>query len=140
MLKYLALVALLVSSVFAGSGTQAQSFSPTPVVYLSAASNNSTLVATGARFLHSVTAINTTATIYYLRLYDLAAAPTCSSATGVVANFPIPASTTGAGMTVNIPSAGLLFSAGLGFCLTGAAPNNDNTNAATGVHINLGYR
>ena len=112
----------------------------TPYHYLSAASNNSTLVSTGAHSLYMLTVINTTATLYYLRVYDQSAAPTCSSATGAVLTFPVPASATGAGVAVPVPSVGVAFSSGLGFCITGGSADTDNTSAATGVTVSLAYK
>lgn len=137
MIKKLFIAVLLAACLIPAIPVSAQAI---PAVYLSAATNNSTLIATGKRSVLYLNAINTTATLYYLRLYDLAGAPTCSSATGVVHNFPVPASTTGAGFALSLGMNGALFSSGLGFCITAGAANNDNTSAATGVVINIGYR
>lgn len=111
----------------------------TMIAFTSAASTNSTSVKASAGNLYGFTLINTTTTLYYLRLYNLASAPTCSSATGWVASIPIPASATGAGVTVNLPTPGA-FSTGIGYCFTGGASSTDNTNAATGVHGFLLYK
>lgn len=105
----------------------------------SAASTNATNVKASAGKLCGGTIINTTATVYYLRLYNLASAPTCSSATGFVATFPVPASTAGAGTVLNLGPWGASFTTGIGFCLTGGGGSTDNTNAATGVYVNLVY-
>lgn len=110
----------------------------TPVHYLSAASTNATNIKASAGTLHSITAINTTATIYYLKLYDKATAPTCGTDTPVH-TLPVPASATAAGLTVN-PFLGLNFANGIGFCLVGGIADNDTANAATGVAINVGYK
>ena len=112
----------------------------TPYHYLSAASNNSTLVSTGAHSLYMLTVINTTATLYYLRVYDQSAAPTCSSATGAVLTFPIPGSTSGAGTNPSIPTVGVAFANGLGFCITAGSADNDNTSAVTGITVSLAYK
>lgn len=108
----------------------------TPKGYQSAASNNSTSsVAVPATFCGGV-AINTTATLYYLRVYDTASAPTCSSATNFIATIPIPASTSGNGTLLNIGGTyGAAFANGIGFCLTGGGTSTDNTSAATGVFL-----
>lgn len=109
-----------------------------PVYYLSAASTNATLISAGWRTLTSVTVINTTATIYYLKFYNKATAPTCG--TDVPAqNYPIPASTAGNGVSIPL-GIGLGFPLGLGFCLVGGIAENDASNAATGIVINLGYK
>lgn len=110
----------------------------TPVHYLSAASTNATNVKASAGTVTSVTAVNTTATLYYLKLYDKASAPTCGTDTPVQ-TYPVPASATGAGLTVN-PVNGFAFSLGIGFCLTGGIADADTASAATGVAINLGYK
>ncbi len=113
----------------------------TPIHYLSTASNNSTNVKATAGTVYQVITINTTATIYYLRLYDLAAAPTCTSATGVKQTYPVPfgQSSSGGGFTIPIP-VGMGFLNGIGFCLTSGIADTDNGNAATGIVINFVYQ
>lgn len=108
--------------------------------YQSAASTNATNVKASAGTYCGGLAINTTASLYYLRLYDLAAAPTCSSATGFVVSIPIPASTTGNGTSLNLGPYGAAFSAGIGFCLTASGTSTANDNAATGVYLALTTR
>jgi hypothetical protein len=109
-----------------------------PVYYQSAASVNSTLVLAGWRTLESITVINTTAAIYYLKLYNKATAPTCGTDVPIQV-YPIPASTAGNGVSIPL-GVGLGFPLGLGFCLTGGVADNDTTSAATGVIINMGYK
>lgn len=82
--------------------------------------------------------INTTATLYYLRFYNTAAAPTCSSATGFIISMPIPASTTGAGIVYAIPS-GAAFATGYGYCITASSTSTANDNAAAGIFGELYY-
>lgn len=110
-----------------------------PCYITSAASTNATNCKTSGGTFFGARAVNTTATLYYLRMYNLAAAPTCSSATGFIETIPIPASTAGAGIQA-IALPGYAYSAGIGFCLTGGGANNDNTNAATGVFLTLLYQ
>jgi len=105
----------------------------------SAASNNATNCKNAAGQVYQISGINTTGTLYYLRLYNLAAAPTCSSATGFIESYPVPASTTGAGLQME-NSIGQAYSTGIGFCLTGGGGNTDNTNAAAGVYISIKYK
>jgi hypothetical protein len=105
----------------------------------SAASTNSTNVKSSAGNVYSIVGINTTGTIYYLRMYNLSSAPTCSSATGFVNTYPVPAHTSGNGFVIPIPQ-GQGFSTGIGFCLTGGAGSTDNTNAATGVFLTFLYK
>jgi hypothetical protein len=103
------------------------------------ASTNATNCKASAGNLYVIRAVNTTGTLYYLRLYNLAAAPTCSSATGFVETIPIPASTSGNGIVIP-QSVGQAFATGIGFCLTGGGSSTDNTNAATGVYLTMLYK
>lgn len=82
-------------------------------------------------------AINTTGTIAYLRMYNLASDPTCSSATGFVESLPIPANTTGAGF-IDIFSA-FAYTTGISYCVTANGANNDNNAPVAGVYITIGY-
>jgi hypothetical protein len=120
------------------SGSGATSGGATPAHYLSAASTNATNVKASAGNVYALAVINTTATLYYLKLYDKATAPTCNS-DAVLQTYPVPASTAGAGFVLPL-NVGMSFSAGIGFCLTGGLADNDNTNAATGVAINFVYK
>ena len=106
----------------------------TPAAVISAASTNDTVVKSSAGRISSINLVNTTATLYYLRLYDIASGDaTCSSATGYLVSLPVPASTTGSGFTMSFPSGGIAFASGIGYCLTGGSSSTDNTNAATGI-------
>lgn len=108
--------------------------------YLAAtASTNSTSVKGSAGNVYFIHATNTTATLYYLRMYNSSSAPTCSSATGFIETMPIPASATGAGFVREIP-VGQGYSTGIGFCITGGGSSTDNTNAAAGVYLTIGYK
>jgi hypothetical protein len=111
----------------------------TPYTYDSAASNNSTSMKASAGNLYNITAVNTTGTLYYLRIYDTASGPTCSSATGLKLKYPIPASATGNGLSVTV-NQGIAFSTGIGFCITAGSASNDNTSAATGVFLSAAYK
>jgi len=109
----------------------------------SAASTNSTNVKNAAGTLYGLNLINTTTTIYYLRMYDSSSAPTCSSATNFSRTWPIPpASASGGagGVAAKLPEMGVAFANGISFCLTGGPSSTDNTNAATGVFVNLDYK
>lgn len=117
-----------------GTGIGAQ-----PVHYLSAASTNSTLVAAGWHTIFSLSAYNTTTTIYYLKLYNKATAPTCNTDVPVQ-TIPIPSSVTVGSISLDLGNVGLGFPAGIGFCITAGSADNDNTNAATGVTIDMGYK
>jgi hypothetical protein len=102
----------------------------------SAASTNSTSVKNAPGTLYGVTLVNTTATVYYLRLYDDSSAPTCSQDDAdddYLVTVPIPASTTGAGVTTEL-TIGAAFDIGIGYCITGGATPTDNSNAAVGIY------
>lgn len=90
--------------------------------------------------LYNVTAIQTSATPYYIKFYDLAVAPTCGTSTPVL-TYPIPGNSTssGSGFTIPLGMAGARFINGLGFCITANAADSDNTNAATGITVSLTY-
>lgn len=108
-----------------------------PLKYLSAASTNSTLVRAGATVLNALVPINTTTTLYYLKLYSKATAPTCGT-DAPLWTVPIPFGASNSGGGVALPTGGLSFPLGLGFCLTGGIADADTSSAAAGVAINLG--
>lgn len=111
-----------------------------PVHYLSANSNNSTNVKASAGTIYDVATINTTTTLYYLKLYNKAVAPTCGTDTPVwTMGVPFGNSNSGGGFIFPV-SVGILFLNGIGFCLTANAADNDNTSAATGLQINIAYQ
>lgn len=141
----LLVVLLVLPSVAYSQGSTAVQASSNPnygatTHYLtSAATTNSTSVKTSAGNVYLFSIVNTTATLYYLRIYNLAAAPTCSSATGFVETIPIPASATGAGIVRSQPIA-QAFTTGIAYCLTGGGSSTDNTAAATGVYLTILYK
>jgi len=126
-------ILFLVLALLCSGGAFAQS---APKHYLSAASTNCTLVQAGKVVLRNEISINTTAVIYYLKLYDKATAPVALTDIPVLT---IPVLTAAAGGSPPMFSVdGIVFLNGLGICLTGGIADNDNTVAATGVAINLG--
>jgi hypothetical protein len=101
----------------------------------SAASTNATVCKATPGVVNTIHITNTTSTKYYLRLYNLATTPICSSATGYVETIPaIEDGVNGRASSVQA------FSAGIGFCLTGGGGSTDNTSAATGVYITILYK
>jgi hypothetical protein len=94
---------------------------------------NSQLCQAGVSNWYGFWAVNTTGTLAYWRYYNLATAPTCSSSTGFLFSVPIPANTSGSGIVV-VPPFPRNFSTGIGWCITGAGANNDNSNAPAGVY------
>lgn len=115
----------------------------TPYGLQTTASTNSTNVKNAAGTLYGLHFSNTNTTTYYLRMYDSAAAPTCSSSTNFSRSWAIPAAAAAGqvgGWDVNIPPMGVAFTNGISFCVTGGASSTDNTNAATGILINAEYK
>ena len=106
---------------------------------VSAASTNATNCKGSSGNVYGFGFVNTTATVYYLRMYNTSSSPTCSSATGFIESIPIPASATGAGI-VAIEPFGEGYSTGISFCFTGGSSSTDNTNAATGVFGTVPYK
>jgi hypothetical protein len=134
MRRALVLGALLLALASWNSPASAQSL---PKKYLSAASNNSTLVLGRSSVVKMLVAVNTTATIYYVKLYNKATAPTCGTDVPVI-TVPVPALATGGPPVQLGVDDGLLFPLGVGFCIVAGIADNDNTSAATGVALNLG--
>jgi hypothetical protein len=113
----------------------------TPYHFISTASTNSTLVSTGAHTLYAFSATGLNTTVGYVRVYDTASAPTCSSATGASYTFGVIGSATVlGGQNFPIPAQGILITNGLAFCVTGGSADTDNTPAPAGVIINAAYK
>jgi hypothetical protein len=135
----LALALLFASALSADAQFAGPNGGAIPFHYLSAASNNSTLVKGAIGNVYSVTIINQTATVYFFKFYDKAVAPTCATDT-VVQTYPLPASATvPTPVTISFP-VGMQFLNGIGFCIVGAIADTDNSNAAANVAVNLSYR
>lgn len=125
------MVGLALAAFACISGALAVSY---PYSFLSGASTNSTLVFSGNATLNGISAVNTTATTYYLKVYDTATAPTCGSGTPKI-RLPLPPQSTGGGSPTPLPPVTMVF--GVGFCLTSGIADNDSGNAATGVALNF---
>lgn len=111
----------------------------TPFRLSSAATTNATNVKNAPGALGFLFVVNTTATLYYLKLYNKASTPAPASDNALlIAVIPIPASATGAGISIPIPG-GAAFTTGIGYALTGGSGDTDNTSAATGVFLFGGY-
>ncbi len=107
---------------------------------LSTASTNSTSCKGSAGNFYGAFVVNPTATVAYLRLYDSASAPTCTSATGFKYPIPVPASTNGSGFVAMQAGLAEAFTNGIGFCFTGGSAGTDNTNGPAGVLIKLFFK
>lgn len=106
------------------------------------ASTNSTNVLNAAGTVYHYSLSNTTTTIYYLRMYNSASAPTCSSATGFVESIPIPpAGAAGqAGGRERIMNIGQAFTTGISYCITASSGSTANDAAAAGVFVTILYK
>lgn len=106
----------------------------------SGASTNSTNCKGSAGNVYAIHVTNTTTTNYFLRMYNLSSAPTCSSSSGFVETIPALGAAANGGVNGRVVTNGEAYSTGIGFCLTGGGSNTDNTNAATGVYITINYK
>jgi hypothetical protein len=110
----------------------------TPHRLVSAATTNATSVKASAGQIGFIFAINLNAAIRYLKLYNKASAPTVGTDTPI-ATLPIPASSTGAGFMLTIPS-GVNFSTGIAYATTtGVADSDTAAVAANEILLFLGY-
>lgn len=111
-------------------------------IVTTASTNAGTGKASAGNFYGVVRAINTTTTIAYLRLYDLAANPTCSSATGFIESIPIPpAAAAGGAGGIAVPEIlPTQYATGIAYCVTGGGTSTDNTSAPAGIYIKFVYK
>jgi hypothetical protein len=107
----------------------------TPCNVLSTASTNSISCKGSSGNLYGYELYNTTTTVYYLRLYNTASPPTCSSATGFIRSIPIPpAGTAGqVGGAVSNQVVPVAYATGIGYCITASSTSTANDNAAAGI-------
>lgn len=134
-MKFIKLLAIASMIALGMARADAQS---APKKYISTASTNCNLVRAGNSVLHDLIPINTTTTIYYLKLYNKATAPVAGTDIPLW-TIPLPFGATSSGGGVDHHSApGILFPDGFGFCITGAVADADSSNAATGLVINIG--
>ncbi len=105
------------------------------------ASDNHVVIKAGAGQVYNVQVTNNSATVNYLRLYNATTGfAGCNSATNLVAQWAIPASTSVGGISMSIP-AGIAFSTGISICITSAYATTDTTNAtASAMSVNIGYK
>lgn len=103
--------------------------------HISAATTNATSLKASAGTLYCIFAVNLNAAVRYLKLYNLATAPTVGTSTPV-ATLPIPSnSTTGGGFTINL-GPGFDFSTGIAYALTtGAADSDTGAVAANEIFL-----
>jgi len=113
----------------------------TPYKYIAAASANqdSQSVKTAAGWVDSITITGVAAAIEYVKLYDLATAPT--SANTPAQTYGIPGSSTGSSVQIPIPNGGMVFQNGIAFRMTtGQADSNASAVTAGDLVLSLTYR
>jgi hypothetical protein len=105
-----------------------------------AASDNHTNIKNGAGQVYGIHVFNNSATINYGRLYNAGTGFNgCASATNLLYEFHIPASTSDAGFVVPVPQ-GLAFGNGISLCVTGAYGQTSTTAAtASAISLNVLY-
>lgn len=105
-----------------------------------AASDNHTNLKNGAGQVYWVLAENNSATVNYLRFYNAATGFNgCNSATNLITQIQIPASTSVGGVNISLPL-GIAFSTGISYCVTSGYATTDTTNAtASAMSITIGY-
>jgi hypothetical protein len=92
--------------------------------------------------LYSIDAMNMTASVLYLKIYDNTAAGTTVGTTTPVLTYVLPTNgdTNGCGMVKNIPQ-GLAFATGISVAVTTALADNDTgAPAANAAIVNIGYK
>jgi hypothetical protein len=95
-------------------------------------SNNSDteiVIKAGSGVLYSLDVTNLLAAVMYVRIYN-STNPDCTSATGIVGRYIVPASATGAGMVKQI-SVGAAFATGISLCVTTTTSDTNNTAIAS---------
>jgi hypothetical protein len=110
----------------------------TPYKLISTASTNINIIKASPGNLYSIVAIGQTASIRYLKLYNLPRIPTFGSDVPVM-TIPIPGNIQGAGISIPF-SMGVNFSTGITIAITsGSADNDSGSVGANDVIINLTY-
>lgn len=106
-----------------------------------AASDNHVVIKAGAGQVYKVTATNNSATVNYLRLYNATTGFNgCNSATNLVYQVAIPASTSVGGISDSW-DLGMAFATGISICVTSGYATTDTTNAtASAMSVNVGYK
>ena len=107
----------------------------TPYRLVSAASTNATSVKASAGQIYSITAMNTNAAVRYLKLYNLATAPTVGTSTPVQV-YALPPN---GGVSLSLP-VGMAFSTGIALALTtGAADTDTGAVALNEIVVSLSF-
>lgn len=105
------------------------------------ASDNHAVIKAGAGQVYHISVTNNSATVNYLRLYNATTGFNgCNSATNLVGQWAIPASTSVGGLSMNV-GMGIAFATGISICVTSGYATTDTTNAtASAMSVNVGYK
>lgn len=105
------------------------------------ASDNHAVIKAGAGQVYKVDAFNNSAVVNYIRLYNATTGFNgCNSATNIVWQGIIPASTSGAGLSSSW-DLGIAFTTGISICVTSGYAQTDTTNAtASALIVNVGFK
>lgn len=112
-------------------GLTVETFQPT-------ASTNSANIKASAGQVYKIDVFNNSATVHYIRLYNSATTGTCNSATNLIWQGIIPASTSGAGLSSSW-DLGIAFSSGIARCVTSGYDGTGNATASALI-TNIGYK
>ena len=110
-----------------------------PYKLISAGSTNATSIKASAGRVHVIIASNVNAAVRYLKLYDMATAPTVGTHVPKW-TIPLPGGAVGTGIPIIIPEGGLDFGAGIAIALTTEATDAGTTGvSANETVVNIGY-
>ena len=106
------------------------------------ASDNHANIKNGAGQVYKISITNNSATINYVRLYNAGTGFNgCNSATNIVYENAIPASSTTSGALLDFYPNGIAFATGISICVTSGYAQTDTTNAtASAMNVNIGYK
>lgn len=108
----------------------------TTFTLISAATTNATSLKASAGTLYSLNAYNNGASAAYLKLFNLAVAPTVGTSVAAM-TILLPA---GGGSNIFVPAMGLAFGTGIAYAITGLGTTADTTAvAAAQVFVNGSY-
>lgn len=109
---------------------------PTPYALTSLATTNAVSVKSTAGTAYLITVDNVSASARYLKLYNLATAPTVGTSVPIL-TIPLPATSS---QVLNLGALGKRFSTGIAIAITGAMVYTDTTVIVAGdVHLNIDY-
>jgi hypothetical protein len=124
-----------------GSATDTSSSAPFPVQtftgttgganaykIISAATTNAANIKASTGQVYGIYLVNLNAAVRYLKLYNMTGSPTVGTSTPEL-TFAIPASTTGAGFVLTVPT-GIAFTVGIAMALTTGVGDSDSTAVA----------